>query len=305
MDQASRDEAPNTIEEQVRATLVNRPRHGAPGPLPARVLRTAPLSASMIRVTLGGDGLRPFVASPHADSYIKLVFRPGGLPTPLPLGADGRVDLAALTAGLPAAQPLSRRSYTVRAFDPAPELTLDVLVHGPRGVAGPWAQRAAPGDTVLVAGPGGTWSPDPTADHHLLLGDLSAVPAIAVALARLPRGAAATAVIEVPGPEHELAIDVPPGVQLTWVHADGRPAGTALVAAVRSLPWPAGRVEVFLHGEAGAVKDLRHYVRLDRGVRREQLSVSGYWRLGFDDEGWRAGKAAWRRAVEESEQGID
>ena len=42
------------------------------------------------------------------------------------------------------------RSYTVRAFDAdALELTLDFVVHGDTGVAGPWARAARPGDEML------------------------------------------------------------------------------------------------------------------------------------------------------------
>ena len=61
-------------------------------------------------------------------------------------------------------------------------------------------------------------------------------------------------------------------------------------------------MHAFVHGEAGAVKELRRYLRLDRGMGLDRLSISGYWRLGVDDEGWRAGKRAWNAAIEESEQ---
>lgn len=45
-------------------------------------------------------------------------------------------------------------------------------------------------------------------------------------------------------------------------------------------------------------KGLRRYLRLDGAVPPERLSISGYWRLGVDDEGWRAGKRAWAEAIE-------
>ena len=37
---------------------------------------------------------------------------------------------------------------------------------------------------------------------------------------------------------------------------------------------------------------------------REQLSASGYWRMGRTDEGWRAEKAEWNAAVEADEQTV-
>ena len=104
------------------------------------------------------------------------------------------------------------RSCTVRAFDAAVlELTLDFVVHGDAGVAGPWAATAAPGTEVLLLGPGGGYAPDPAATHHLLAGDESALPAIAVALERLPDHARGQVVVEVPGPGTRCPSPPPPG----------------------------------------------------------------------------------------------
>jgi NADPH-dependent ferric siderophore reductase len=233
---------------------------------------------------------------------VKAVFPPPTAPAVLPLDADGRVDLDALRDVLPADQPVRVRSYTVRAWDPAAgELTLDFVVHGDAGVAGPWAAAARAGDRLLLLGPGGAYSPAPDADWHLLVADESAIPAAAVVLERLPAGARAVALLEVEGPADELALDVPAGADVRWVHRGGRPVGEALVAAVRALDWPDGAPDAFVHGEAGFVKELRAHLRIDRAVPRESLSISGYWRLGADDEGWRASKRDWNREVEERE----
>ena len=70
---------------------------------------------------------------------------------------------------------------------------------------------------------------------------------------------------------------------------------------MRALPWPDDDVHAFVHGEAGAVKELRRYLRLDRGLGLDRLSITGYWRLGVDDEGWRACKRAWNEAIEQEE----
>ena len=57
----------------------------------------------------------------------------------------------------------------------------------------------------------------------------------------------------------------------------------------------------FVHGEAAAVREIRRYLRVERGLGLDRLSVSGYWRLGHDDEGWRASKREWNAAIEQSE----
>lgn len=229
----------------------------------------------MVRLVLGGPGLRDLEPNAFADQYVKLLFDRPGTDRP------------------------ARRTYTVRAWDGAAhELTIDVVVHG-EGLAGPWARDARPGDEVLVAGPGGGYLPDPDADWHLLIADESALPAVAVILERLPATAVGVAVVEVAGPADEVGLSAPASVQVRWVHRGGTPHGDRLVAAVTSLPFPPGVPQVFLHGEAGTVRTLRRHLLLDRGVPRERaVSVSGYWRLGRDDEAWRAEKPLWKREVE-------
>jgi NADPH-dependent ferric siderophore reductase len=264
----------------------------------------------MTRVVVGGDGLRGFDASAHTDSYVKVLFVHPAAPRPLPRAErDGggvdphRVDVDAVRDSLPPEHSPRMRSYTVRAFDAAVlELTLDFVVHGDAGIAGPWAATATPGDEVLLLGPGGGYAPDPAATHHLLAGDESALPAIAVALERLPHHARGQVVVEVPGPGDEMPLPVPAGVEVVWVHQGTERPGARLVEAVRALPWQAGDVQAFVHGEAGAVKELRRYLRLERGMALDRLSISGYWRLGVDDEGWRASKRAWLADVEATER---
>jgi NADPH-dependent ferric siderophore reductase len=283
----------------------------------ATVLSTERLSNSLVRVVVGGAGLDGFEPSPFADSYVKVVFVDPSVPRPLPRTPDGRVAVDDL-AGAPEQRP-RMRSYTVRSFDAATrELTLDFVVHGDEGVAGPWAAAAEAGDELVFLGPGGSFAPDPSAGFHLFAGDLSALPAIAVALERLPTSATGCAVVEIHDSIDEIPLARPAGVTVQWVHqavtagmsddgtsdgAGGREArpGARLVEAVRELPWPGGDVQAFVHGEAGAVKELRRYLRVERGVGLDRLSISGYWRLGVDDEGWRASKKQWTAEVEQAE----
>ncbi|WP_034649565.1 siderophore-interacting protein [Cellulomonas sp. HZM] len=272
-------------------------RPARPTPVVAHVLRAERLTPGLVRVVVGGPGLAPFVARGDADSYVKLVFLPAG---DRPLLPDGRLDLEAVRAALPEGVVPRQRAYTVRAYAEG-ELTIDVVVHGDEGIAGPWAAGVTGGEEVLVMGPGGAWSPSDDVDHHLLLGDASALPAIAVALERMRPDARGVAVIEVHDAADELELVAPPGVEVRWVHAgDGTP-GAALVDAALALSIPPGRTGAFVHGEAGAVCRLRRWLRLEHGVAREDLSASGYWRLGVDDEGWRAGKREWAAEIEQNE----
>ncbi|KWV30572.1 siderophore-interacting protein [Micromonospora rifamycinica] len=262
----------------------------------ARVVRTGRPTPHLVRLVLGGEELAGLPVGDFTDHYVKLVFPPEGVELPRPL------DLTAVKRELPREQWPRLRAYTVRAWDAAAgELTIDVVHHGDEGLAGPWAARLRPGDEVLFVGPGGAYAPDPTADWHLLVGDESALPAIGAALERLPEGAPAVVLVEVADPADEQVLPSPGAVALTWLHRAGRPVGEALVAAVRELEFPPGRVHAFVHGEATFVKELRRLLRVERGVPREALSISGYWRQGMDDEGWRSTKPDWNRQVEAEE----
>ncbi|MET8372618.1 siderophore-interacting protein [Micromonospora profundi] len=258
----------------------------------ATVVRTERPTPHLIRLVLGGQDLVGLPVGEHTDHYIKIVFPVPGVEYPRPL------DLAAIRRDLPAQHWPRLRAYTVRRWDPvAGELTVDVVHHGDEGLGGPWAAALRPGDPVHFVGPGGAYAPSPDADWHLLVGDESALPAIAAALERLPFGAPAHVFVEIADPADEQKLLSPGAVELTWLHRGDRPVGEALVAAVRALEFPPGQVHAFVHGEATFVRELRRLLRTERGVPAGRLSISGYWRRGMDDEGWRSTKPDWNRQV--------
>ena len=276
--------------------MAERPGRKPRKPHTARVVRTQRLTPHTQRVVLGGEGLAGFSADTCTDHYVKLLFPAGGATYPEPF------DVERIREEFPREQWPVTRTYTVRAWDPQHrELTLDFVIHGDEGLAGPWALRAQPGETVWFMGPGGAYAPDPAADWHLLVGDESALPAIARSLEALPDGARAHAFVEVAGPEEEQKIDS--DVAVVWLHRGDRPLGEALAEAVRALEFPEGRVHAFVHGEAAWVKELRRLLRVERGIPREDLSISGYWRLGHNEDGWQATKRDWNARIEAEQEG--
>src|SRR3954466_9712688 len=144
--------------------------------------------------------------------------------------------------------------------------------------------------------------PSADADWPLLAGDESALPAIGAALERLPGGARALVFVEVAGPEEEQTdLAVGDGVELRWVHRGDAAPGEALVAEVRGAALPAGTGSLFVHGEAGAVRELRRHLRDAHGLPRELTSISGYWRRGDTEDRWQATKREWNAAIEAEE----
>ena len=255
------------------------------------------LTPHLIRVVVGGEDLEGFAAGEFTDHYVKLQIPPKGAPYSAPFDADD------VKARLPRDQWPRTRSFTVRRWDAERTLlTIDFVDHGDVGVAGPWASAARPGDGLQLTGPGGAYTPDPAADWHLMVGDEAVVPAIAASLERLREGVPVHVILEVGGPEDEVALATPGDLRVTWLH---RRAGVydALVEAVRALAFPEGAVHAFVHGEASAVRAVRRHLVVDRGIPRDALSVSGYWKRGRTDEGWREDKAEWNRQVEADEAG--
>ena len=299
-DGASPGPAPASAPVTVPAPAPARER-GRPAQHIGRVARVEQLTPHMTRVVLTGDGLSAFGTGGLTDHYIKLLFPVAGT-----VGTDpdtGPIDIQRIRAELPREQWPRTRTYTVRAWDPQTrELSVDFVLHGDEGVAGPWAAHAKPGDVIQFGGPGGGYAPDADAAWHLLAGDESALPAIAAALEQLPPGARAHAFIEVAGPEEQQNLTTPGDAQITWLFRGARRIGEALVEAVADLDFPAGDPHAFVHGEAGFVKELRRLLLIERGVPRERLSISGYWRTGQDEDGWQAGKRDWNRQVEEEQE---
>src|SRR5205814_648542 len=110
------------------------------------------------------------------------------------------------------------RTYTPVRFDEASKtLELQFVLHG-AGPASEWAERAAPGDTLAVAGPGGRFALDETAAHWWLAADESAIPAVATLLAALPATATADVHIEVADADDEIAFDSPAKTTVSWHH---------------------------------------------------------------------------------------
>ena len=177
------------------------------------------------------------------------------------------------------------RNYSVRRFrrnvsGHGTVLEADFVLHGDHGPATRWARRAAVGQRLGIAGPRMHWVSDPEAAWSVLVGDETALPAIAATLERLPRGHRALAFIEVDGPEEQQAIEVVCDAQVVWLSRDGAPAGTGtrLVDAVRAAELPPGRGKAWAAGESMAIRDVREHLRDERGLPPEALHAIGYWR---------------------------
>lgn len=261
-----------------------------PKPIRLEVQRSERVSPNLQRVVLGGGDFERFANNEFTDRYVKLVLpRPGtDLPEPL--------DLETLRAERPTNEWPVLRTYTVRWYDAeAHELAIDFVVHGEEGIAGPWAVVAKPGDPLHVLGPGGAYAPRQDADWHLLVGDDAALPAIAAAVDEIRDTRPMSLIVELAHLEDCAYLDLPSRAVARWCVRGEE--GSGLLDAVRDLEFPSGQVQAFVHGELGAIRELRPYLLKERGVSPEFLSISGYWRRGKDEDGFQAEKAEESRAA--------
>lgn len=240
------------------------------------VVRAEHLTPSMIRVVFAGQDLEGF-ESCGADDHVKLFFPVAGqdlpvLPTLTPNGpvfAEG-------------AQRPAVRDYTPRAYDPlSGELTIDFALHD-AGPATQWAMTAAPGQRIGMAGPKGSMLPADDFDWYLLVGDETALPAIARRLEELPSRTRALAFVEVAGTADEMALSTCADLELHWIHRGTGEAGAGhgLEAALAACTLPAGEGYAWVACEGATAKRLRRILVEQHGHPSEWLKASGYWQRG-------------------------
>jgi NADPH-dependent ferric siderophore reductase len=186
------------------------------------------------------------------------------------------------------------RYYTVRSLD-GDEMVLDVVVHD-EGLVTEWASGDCVGDALVVTAAQGSFTPPDDAAWLLLVGDLTAMPAMAriSAAADLPVRVWA----EVPD---DLSGYLPDGTDVTWLAppAEGQ---SRLAEVVEGIDWPEGDGYFWMAGESAQMRAIRKHLMRERRLPNPAYDVMGYWRAVTSrqpravDPGpiWRAGVAAGR-----------
>jgi NADPH-dependent ferric siderophore reductase len=291
------------------------------------VTRVERLSPSFVRVEFASSALADLgVDGQWYDQRIKLIFpnAEGRLPA-----LENDDEWFASWMEIPEAERGAMRTYTIRAVRGSgadTRLVVDFVVHGEGGECGPggdFGARAAVGQRVVTMAPrrgvpfGGIEFEPGTAKRLLLVGDETAVPAVAAILECLPPTARGAAFLEVPCSDDVLPLRGPAGVEVHWLPRDGAPraeathaavlehlgeepaplvvdeidpdlwetptyssSGEDVDAAVRVVGHEFDDLYAWIAGESSMVTGLRRALVKDLGIDRHQVAFMGYWRQG-------------------------
>lgn len=248
--------APNRTTQRIQHQL--RPRL-------VTVKNIERLSPHMLRFTFEGEELQGF-SSPGFDDHVKLCF------------PDPETAEIILPGSGSEKKPLMRE-YTPHHYNPATNtLEIDFVIHD-TGIATNWATQAKTGDQLGIVGPKSSFIIPADFDWYLLIGDETAIPAIARRLQELPANSLAIAIIEVDSTTDEIHFHSTANLQLHWLHRSGNTAGTAdlIIAKLNAIDFPAGDFYTWIACEYSVVKILREKVVSDYGANKQWLRAASYW----------------------------
>ncbi|MGX1088373.1 siderophore-interacting protein [Pseudomonas sp. AP3_22 TE3818] len=233
------------------------------------VLRVVDLTPRMRRITLGGPELAGFV-SLGTDDHVKLLF---------PQNAEQAAALETLVLGAGKDNgPLPEmRDYTPRRYDlSALELDIDFVLHGD-GPASTWAEQAKPGQFLHIGGPRGSMIVPDMFDSYLLIGDETALPAIARRLESLAANRRALVIVEVENGKEQQVLESAAEVNVIWVLREG--GKDNLLTTVRQIQVPAGSLYAWVATESKVSRQIRRVLLDEHGLNEQFVKAVGYWRL--------------------------
>ena len=283
--------------------------------------RRITLSPSLTRFVFSGSDVA-LMRTLAPDQRVKVLF-PGldGTVPNLPKQGDWRAALR----DLPPEQVPFMRSYTIRNLRAeSGELDIDFVLHGDTGPASRWATQARPGDRLQINAanaafaddPGGyEWQPPQGMRKVLLIGDETALPAIAGILEELahhPDTPQVQVFIEVPEESDCQNLVCGPNTKIHWLPRAslGKQHGDGMILAARELAsLPPRRLQAkacavlqeldldnqrlwerasarhnefyaWVAGESMAVMAIRRFFIHECGMDRKALTLMGYWKLG-------------------------
>jgi NADPH-dependent ferric siderophore reductase len=238
------------------------------------VLRVVDLTPRMRRITLGGPELAGFI-SLGTDDHVKLLF-------PQNAAEQAALETLVLGAGKDDGPKPAMRDYTPRRYDlNTLELDIDFVLHGD-GPASTWAEQAKPGHFLHIGGPRGSMIVPDIFDSYLLIGDETALPAIARRLEGLAANRRALVIIEVENGAEQQRLESAAQVDVIWVLREG--GKDHLLTTVKQLKVPGGNLYAWVATESKVSRQIRRVLLDEHGLDDQFVKAAGYWRLDDSDD---------------------
>lgn len=209
----------------------------------------------MLRINFNSEDLGDFT-SLSPDDHIKLFFEtPNGI---------------------------EMRDYTPRAFDNKNKsLTIDFAMHE-NGIATDWAKNAKIGDTLTIGGPRGSVIAEGTADWWLLMGDETAIPAIARRIEEMAKGTKAISLIAVSNEAEKQEFKTQADLQSFWIirSENEKQNPEKFLEALENIELPKGDGFIWVAAEANVTRKIREYLFNIKNHPKNMVQAKGYWVKG-------------------------
>ncbi|OJF96748.1 phage tail protein [Rhizobium sp. 58] len=237
------------------------------------VISVENVTPKMRRVVFSCADVTPFMGG---DMHVRLLVPPKGRAPVWPgFRQDGRISWPE------GDDQILVRVYTIRSVDlERGEVSIDFLQHPMHGISTPgadFARDARAGDKAALLGPGG--GDLPTAKSMLLIGDESALPAIARIAAEVPVGTQMQALIEVEDEAEEQSIVSGGVLDVRWLHRSDYPDRTNsvfLAEAQKAIASIDPETFVWAACEKADIRALRSTLK-ERRHDRKKMYVAWYW----------------------------
>ena len=218
------------------------------------------LSPNMTRITFFSEDLYDFPEN-EDGGYVKLLFK-----------KESSNDSLS-------------RPYTIRSFRKKKlELDIDFANHsGNQGYATKWASKAKVGDEISISGPGLKKRINVNSSWFFFVGDMTALPAIACYLERIPKSSVGIVVLEIISEDDKIKLIKPKNIKIEWV-VKSKENPSVLEDSVKKIKWLQGTPYIWVACEFNKMKNLRIFFQKKKKINKNEMYISSYWKLGLDQE---------------------
>jgi NADPH-dependent ferric siderophore reductase len=187
----------------------------------------------------------------------------------------------------------SERHYTVSGLVEG-GLEIEVFLHG-HGPGASWGREAAIGETVMISDPKEYYEVPADCGVRVLIGDLTALPAIARILADAAAGERFRVIVELPSMDEARELPSAAHVEAHWRIAGNGIGPSAVCDVLRHLHAEGAldaelRPYVWIACEAKISRAARTLLRREVGLPISQQRIVGYWHANLEQvmETWNA-----------------